>query len=212
MTTYHHGDLRAAVLHRVAEVVVADGPHAVRLRSVAQDLGVSHTAPRHHFGSLRGVFTALAVEGFTTLTQELQDVRLGGGGFLDAGVGYVAFATSHPAHFEVMFTPALCDPADPALGPAREAAFTELERSTGGGQPAGDVVALTAWSAAHGLATLLLSGNLEGARWEAVGATPADLARSTLARLFDPTRAAATAPDPTPWPGPGPTPSTRSTR
>ncbi|SDD48912.1 TetR/AcrR family transcriptional regulator [Auraticoccus monumenti] len=199
MATYHHGDLRAAVLRRVAEVVLEQGPSAVSLRSVASDLGVSHTAPRHHFGSLRGVFTALAAEGFTTLARDLAAVRLAGGSFLDAGVGYVAFATAHPAHFQVMFTPALCDPDDPALASARQASFAELERSARGGETSEDVVALTAWSAAHGLATLLLTGNLQDARWQAVGATPAELARSTLARLFDPA-------------GTDPTTSTRSPR
>lgn len=203
MTTYHHGDLRAAVLRRVAEVVVQEGPAAVSLRSVAADLGVSHTAPRHHFGSLRGVFTALAADGFSTLARALETVRRGGGGFLDAGVGYVAFATSHPAHFQVMFTPALCDPEDAALVRARQAAFAELELSAGEEREGDDVVALTAWSAAHGLATLVLTDNLQGARWAALGATPDELARTTLARLFAQTD------EPT---GTDPTTTTRSPR
>ena len=36
-------------------------------RSFARRAGVSHAAPAHHFGDRRGVFTAIATEGFGLL-------------------------------------------------------------------------------------------------------------------------------------------------
>src|SRR5690242_1296740 len=106
---YHHGDLRRAVLDRVVDVIIDEGTAEVSLRSLAADLGVSHTAPRHHFGSRQGIFTALAAEGYRLLAAELARAGESGGGLLDLGVAYVGFAVAHPAHFEVMFSPKLLD-------------------------------------------------------------------------------------------------------
>ena len=72
-TRYHHGDLRRAVLEQAAEVIGRDGIASLSLRSIADDLGVSHTAPMHHFGSREGVLNALAVEGFELLQQRPGD-------------------------------------------------------------------------------------------------------------------------------------------
>ncbi|WP_017585460.1 TetR-like C-terminal domain-containing protein [Nocardiopsis ganjiahuensis] len=164
---YHHGNLRAAVLARAAEVIEREGPYAFSLRSLAADLGVSHTAPRHHFGSREGVLNALATEGYTELANRLRANREAGGGFLESGVEYVRFAAEHPAHFQVMFAPSLLDEDDSELSAARAAAFGELtsgvESMAEEGRPvqdaAGGVVA--GWAIVHGIATLALTGNLD---------------------------------------------------
>lgn len=163
---YHHGDLPRAVLERAAVVIEADGPYAFSLRSLAADLGVSHTAPRHHFGDREGVLNALAAQGFRWLGERLRRTREDGGTFLDLGVAYVEFALAHRAHFEIMFAPTLLDENHPGLRAAREAAFDEL---TGGVQQivsdhrTDDAAAavIAGWSLVHGLATLALSGNLD---------------------------------------------------
>jgi len=190
-SSYHHGNLQAAVLERAAAVISAQGPYALSLRSLAADLGVSHTAPRHHFGSREGVLNALAAQGFSWLADRLGTVRDGGGGFLDLGVAYVEFAVEHPAHFQVMFTPTLLDETHPELRAARERAFAEL---TGGAdqvvaaQRADDVAAavIAGWSLAHGLATLALSGNLDsaGVRELLADQDLASITRRTAGMLF----------------------------
>lgn len=165
---YHHGNLRAAVLEKAAEVIAREGPHSFSLRSLALELGVSHTAPRHHFGSREGVLNALAAEGFRELAARLRANRESGGGFLEAGVEYVRFATGHPAHFDVMFTPSLLSGDDAELNAARTAAFDELragvESLAEEGREVGDEAAamVAGWSVVHGIATLSLTGNLEG--------------------------------------------------
>ncbi|WP_116246100.1 TetR/AcrR family transcriptional regulator [Nocardiopsis sp. FIRDI 009] len=164
---YHHGNLRAAVLERAAEVIEREGPYSFSLRSLAADLGVSHTAPRHHFGSREGVLNAIAVEGFQVLAERLRANRRAGGDFLEAGVEYVRFAVEHPAHFQVMFAPALLTEDDAELEAARSAAFAEL--TTGVDSVADDVLAaedrpsavVAGWSIVHGIATLALTGNLD---------------------------------------------------
>ena len=192
-TRYHHGDLRRAVLEQAAEVIGRDGIASLSLRSIADDLGVSHTAPMHHFGSREGVLNALAVEGF-----ELLEQRLGTAaplGFLEVGVAYVEFAVSHPGHFAVMYAPDVLDLEQPALAEARTRTFTAL-LSGASGRSADDAVnadnaaaaATAAWSLVHGLAILILSGSLDASGLRAavgdgdVGA----VARRAAAFLFVP--------------------------
>ncbi|MCP3014482.1 TetR/AcrR family transcriptional regulator [Nocardiopsis dassonvillei] len=165
---YHHGNLRAAVLEKAAEVIAREGPYSFSLRSLALELGVSHTAPRHHFGSREGVLNALATEGFRELAARLRANRESGGGFLEAGVEYVRFATGHPAHFDVMFAPSLLSDDDAELNAARTAAFDELRAGVDSlaqeGREVEDAAAamVAGWSVVHGIATLSLTGNLEG--------------------------------------------------
>ena len=164
---YHHGGLREATLARAAEVIATEGPYLFSLRSLAVDLGVSHTAPRHHFGSREGVLNALAAEGFTWLGQRLRAIRDEGGSFLDVGVGYVQFALDHPGHFHVMFAPRLLDENDADLNAARAGAFAELtggvDALASGGRVEDAAAAVVAgWSIVHGFATLALTGNLDG--------------------------------------------------
>lgn len=165
MPKYHHGDLRRAVLVRALEVVAAEGPASLSLRSVAADLGVSHTAPRHHFGSNTGLLTAIAAEGFGILRDRLAALRAAEAPFLELGVAYVEFAASHPAHFAVMFQPTLLDVDDPTYADASARAFAELRAGVdalAAQVPKADAAAAltAAWSLMHGLATLEVTGNL----------------------------------------------------
>src|SRR5215472_18015254 len=106
--TYHHGDLRAAILTEAARLVAERGADGVSLRELARGAGVSHAAPAHHFTDRRGLFTALAAQGFRLLTAALTDAR---GRFADAALAYVRFALEHPGHYRVMFDRALLDAA-----------------------------------------------------------------------------------------------------
>jgi AcrR family transcriptional regulator len=163
---YHHGDLRAAVLAAASEVIARDGVDQLSLRSIAVELGVSHTAPRHHFGSREGVFTALACEGYELLADALEDAAAGGD-FAAVGVAYVLFAVNHPGHFAVMYRPELFDAANTELQRAQQRTAAQLDagaRTHGGGSAEGIAVAsIAAWSLVHGMATLKLSGALDAA-------------------------------------------------
>ena len=191
--TYHHGDLRRAVLERAAEVIADEGPGLFSLRSLASDLGVSHAAPRHHFGSRQGVLTALAAEGHTLLAEQLRSERESGGGFADVGVAYVRFAVAHPSHFEVMFSPKLLDQSDAALSAARELTFAELRGGVRALESEGRVAdppaaVLAAWSIVHGIATLALSGSLDASelRGHVADDDLLEITRRSAALLFRP--------------------------
>ncbi|MGB8407169.1 MAG: TetR/AcrR family transcriptional regulator [Mycobacterium sp.] len=177
---YHHGDLKAVILRSAAELVAENGADGISLRELARAAGVSHAAPAHHFTDRRGLFTALAAEGFALLAEALRESRPD---FIDAARAYVRFAVEHPGHYRVMFDRSLFDAADPALGAAQDAASVELNAGIGTladtqARSDPDGAALAAWSLVHGYTMLLLNG--------AVGADvdPVDTAERIARILF----------------------------
>lgn len=157
--TYHHGDLRAAILTEAAHLVAELGADRVSLRELAREAGVSHAAPAHHFTDRRGLFTALAAQGFELLAASLAEARAR---FLDAALAYVRFAIEHPGHYRVMFDKSLVDPSNPELEAAQAAAGAELSRGVASlpdphaqADPAS--AELAAWSLVHGFSMLWLN-------------------------------------------------------
>jgi len=65
--SYHHGNLRKAVLNLAHEVLEAEGREALSLRDLARRLGVSHAAPAHHFVDRDGLLDALAARALSDL-------------------------------------------------------------------------------------------------------------------------------------------------
>src|SRR3954466_13379167 len=110
--TYHHGDLKAVILAKAATLVAERGAGGISLRELARAAGVSHAAPAHHFTDRRGLFTALAAQGWRLLAEALTDARPD---FLDAALAYVRFALDHPGHYAVMFDRSLLNPQDAEL-------------------------------------------------------------------------------------------------
>ncbi|WP_204801672.1 TetR/AcrR family transcriptional regulator [Mycobacterium riyadhense] len=157
--TYHHGDLRSVILTEAARLVAERGADQVSLRELARDAGVSHAAPAHHFTDRRGLFTALATQGYQLLAEALADARPQ---FADAALAYVRFAIEHPGHYQVMFNRSLLDGADAELTAAEAAAAAELARGVATlrdpnarADPA--YARLAAWSLVHGFSTLWLN-------------------------------------------------------
>ena len=164
---YHHGDVRAAVLVRgLARLEEADAA-ALSLRELARDVGVSAPALYRHFRDRDALLDALAGEGAAQLAarQRAASERAGGGeaGFTECGREYVRFALSAPHLFKLMF--ARLPP--PAQGTnSMGAAVSFLHDSIAGWLPPGatderrKVAAMYFWSLVHGLALLMLDGQL----------------------------------------------------
>ena len=156
--SYHHGDLRDALL-TAAEVELAErGVSAFSLRATAKRAGVSHAAPAHHFGNVTGLLRALSERGFRLLEAHMREKQGGGSEpferLVAAGLGYLAFAHAHPALFELMFGTAMAEDA----GPAKENdAFKVLVEAVGAVQGTGEVdwhAVAARWGLVHGLAHL----------------------------------------------------------
>lgn len=189
---YHHGDLRQAMLRAAGELLDEEGLAGFTLRACARRAGVSHGAPAHHFGDVRGLLTALAVESFEALHAEM--VRHEAAAAPDPfsqlmanGQAYVAYALSHRGRFQLMFQADRLDCAHPRLEEAGRATYGRLEAHVaavagvaGAGPDLRDEKALLAWVTVHGLSTLVLENRL----FEGDPATRAATARAVLSVLM----------------------------
>ncbi len=115
-STYHHGDLRAALIKAADEIISKGGIEAFSLRAAAQRAGVSPGAPAHHFGSAKGLLTEVALLAFARFDQYIQDVGHSGNVVEDVralSLAFITFALKHPGHFRLMFRNDLVDRSDP---------------------------------------------------------------------------------------------------
>ncbi|GHA23225.1 TetR family transcriptional regulator [Devosia pacifica] len=137
-----------------------NGPE-LSLRRVARLAGVSAAAPYRHFRTIDDLYGAVAAEGFlmlaTRLTAEGDDLAA-------LGRAYVRFALRNAALFRVMFGTRTARSCDPALRKAAGSAYDRLaeaaRRTCGAGAIDADAP-LSAWAQVHGLAMLLLDGQLD---------------------------------------------------
>ena len=166
---YHHGDLKAALLAAGIDILEAQGLDGLSLRAIAGRCGVSHSAPKNHFGSLRGLLTAIAAEGFRrhaqTMCEGLGETATRQQRLAAAMQGYADFAQANPALFQLMFSKQHCDFADPALLQAANASYAILaDISTGldwakAGLPDSQTrTQMMLWSLVHGYASLRKAG------------------------------------------------------
>lgn len=146
MTTYHHGDLRAAVLSAAWKLIQKEGVGGLSVREAARRAGVSHSAPYRHFADRDALLTALVAEGFELLMKALEN-RAG----RELGEAYVGFALEHPERFRLMFSGGRAR-ADLLAHFAKPFAHLGADAAAAGA---------AAWSLVHGLASLVLEGQLE---------------------------------------------------
>ncbi|MCA9676722.1 MAG: TetR/AcrR family transcriptional regulator [Myxococcales bacterium] len=161
--SYHHGNLREALIAATEAVIARDGAAAVTLREVARVAGVSHAAPYHHFRDKDALIAAVAERGFVELAEALEGARgrTPRTRLLASCDAYEAFARAHPARFAVMFGPVLASGRHPALAAAAERAFAALLAAAQAVSPGRAVdLALATWSLVHGHAKLALGGAL----------------------------------------------------
>lgn len=161
---YHHGDLRAALLHSARTILEEQGIAALGLRAITRHTGVSQTAAIPHFGNLTGLLSAVATIGYEELASTLTPL-------LDKGphaiaVAYVQFAMEHPGLFTLMFRKDVIDRKNPHLAAAlakTSAMLTQLVEDLNGQHPAHTRAGARAalWAKVHGLAVLAIDGLLE---------------------------------------------------
>ncbi|GAA3730754.1 TetR/AcrR family transcriptional regulator [Salinactinospora qingdaonensis] len=182
-STYRHGDLRNALLAAGTELAREGGPEAVVLREATRRVGVAPNAAYRHFADrdalLRAVCSA-AQSRLAVVIEEEQDTVVREGdpsavarALLRAvGTGYLRFAQTEPELFRTAF--AVPSDQESATSPERagNTGLTPLQllsQALDGLVEAGVLTAerrpgaeFLAWSAVHGLATLLVDGPLRG--------------------------------------------------
>jgi len=168
--SYHHGDLRAALLEAAEQELAERGLESFSLRGVAKRAGVSHAAPAHHFIDTNGLLTALATVGFERFveTQEAQQTRAKSdpvAQLVASGVGYVDFALQNSALFRLMFSSHRPSYENEQLRSAASRSFEKLveevnrvrdKKSDKDEDAMLDVTAT--WVTVHGIADLMIAG------------------------------------------------------
>lgn len=168
--TYHHGNLRPALLELAQRQLEALGPDKLSLRALAREAGVSQTAPYRHFADKGALLAALAGRGH----QALRDcTRLACDGceqaaerIVRAGLAYIHFAQQNPALYKLMFGPVIDDPlVYPELREAGRDSFDVILGIVQQGLAEGsftperaDLIAMSCWSMVHGIASLSIDG------------------------------------------------------
>ena len=166
---YHHGDLRAAAISLGLEKLASQDVPDLGLRAIARELGVSATALYRHFANKDALLDALAREGIRQLGRSQMAAAMAAGGgqaaFQATGVAYVEWAVANPALFALTFA---CRPG-PDLADAESddnEAFRQLQSGISSVlpqlAPGADraSAAMHAWSLVHGLANLILAGQI----------------------------------------------------
>lgn len=171
--TYHHGDLRQALVAAALRALEHQRAEDLSLRALGRELGVSPRAPYRHFETKEELLAAVAVEGFRAFG-ELLTPRVAAAGadpiarLRAIAEAYVVFAVERPAAFRVMYAPyATVKESAPDLLRARAEGHRATMDSIAEGQAAGILrggdpmqLALVLWSSMHGLAVLLTQGQL----------------------------------------------------
>jgi AcrR family transcriptional regulator len=159
--SYHHGDLRNALLDAARALLEEESLADLSLRAVARRAGVSHAAPYRHFPNHEALLVELAIEGFAELRGEIVAAAAPAGAESDRiakiGGAYMRFVAKRPALARLMFGPQLPHRDGFAeLGAAADSIGGEI-----GAALHDPALGLAVWAAVHGLAMLILENVID---------------------------------------------------
>jgi AcrR family transcriptional regulator len=163
--TYHHGDLRAALVRAAMELLEEGGASALSLRAVARRAGVSPAAPYRHYADREALVSAVAAVGYNELAERLAAAHPSPSTpdqLASVATAYVQFALDRPALFRIMFGEP-CDRDNDERVAATAAVSGYLGAIVERTFPQADDQALATaiWALVHGLAFLHLDGKLD---------------------------------------------------
>jgi AcrR family transcriptional regulator len=171
--SYHHGDLKNALIKAGADILSREGVSALSLRKVAQKAGVSHAAPYAHFTDKQALIAAISTEGYKQLYERIAQVAEEYRSdplrrFVEASWTYVQFALDEPDHFKVTFSGMIEKEQDyPAFVETAKQTFSLVVDIVAQCQQAGilrrgapDLTAVSVWALIHGFVTLLLENQI----------------------------------------------------
>lgn len=178
--SYHHGNLKSALISSAIKLIRKNGPYNLSLREVSSELGVSPSAAYHYFpdkeslvhGIGEYLFTELAVltekslEKFPGKSARATKLR-----FREIGRAYFNWARKEPNLFRLMFG-GFCS-IDREKSHIDDASFKILEKTLdelvaccvmpSNLRPFGEIMA---WSSVHGAVNLIIEGHLPESSFE----------------------------------------------
>src|SRR4030088_386106 len=151
--TYHHGDLRTALLRAAMELLEESGETALSLRAVARRAGVSPAAPYRHYADREALVSAVAAVGYRELAERLAVAHPSPSTpeqLASVAIAYVQFALERPALFRIMFGEP-CDRDNDERIAATAAVTLYLREIVGRAFPEADAEAMAnaTWALVH---------------------------------------------------------------
>lgn len=168
--TYHHGNLREALVDAGLALTRTGGASALVLRDVARAAAVSPSAAYRHFDDLDALRAAVATRIQERMADRMRAEQTDAAPvpararLRAVGLGYVAFAIQEPGWFDVAFSEIPAPGTGPLPAPlaslvdALDGLVAEGELPPGAREGA----EWPCWSAVHGFALLVLHGPLCG--------------------------------------------------
>ena len=98
---------RAQIISAARRIAEIEGWPSVTVRRLSDEISYSQPVLYAHFGSREGILSAVAIEGFHELGLALEKAKKrakGDGAVEGFASAYLAFASSSPALYEVMFS------------------------------------------------------------------------------------------------------------
>ncbi len=168
--SYHHGNLREALITAALALIAERGPAGFTFAEVARAAGVSAAAPYRHFRDRNALVAEIARQGFERFATLLEDAWNTAkpdpvAAIENCGRAYLAFARREPAAYAAMFEPGFPLEDDANLLRASDNAFNVVRRAAEaacadwrgkGSRPPPMMVALHIWALSHGIAALFV--------------------------------------------------------
>ncbi|MBV8095338.1 MAG: TetR/AcrR family transcriptional regulator [Acetobacteraceae bacterium] len=190
--TYHHGNLREALIEAALSFILERGPAGFAFAEIARAVGVSPAAPYRHFRDRNALIAEIARRGYERFAAELERAWNGGRpdpviAIENCGKAYLAFARREPASYAAMFQTGFPLEQEPALMLAADRAFAVIRAAANAAcdavrpgtiRPPPLMVALHIWALSHGIASLFVGGP-DGARRK-IPMSPEDLLEAGL--------------------------------
>ena len=171
--SYHHGDLKKALIETAIRMLKTLSPADISLREIARETGVSQAAPFRHFASKEDLLAAIMKEGFEIQSRYMSESAEKYRGdplerYYQCGLCYLRMGLKHPQHFKLMFNSEIIpDEKYPELKRAASGTFVILRNMITEVQAAGVFGpgdpyhrALNCWSVVHGFTSLYAEGRL----------------------------------------------------
>jgi AcrR family transcriptional regulator len=174
--SYHHGNLREALVHATLGLIEERGPLGFTLAEAARVAGVSAAAPYRHFRGRDELIEEVARRGFVMFADRLarawNDGRPSGlSSFMAMGRAYLDFARENPGYYAAMFESGVSIAGNAELAHASDRAMSVLVRAaerlseplSPDRRPPATMVANHVWALSHGVVELFGRGK-PGAR------------------------------------------------
>ena len=170
-SSYHHGNLRQALVEATVRLIEENGPQAFTLAEAARLAGVSAAAPYRHFTGRDELLEEVARQGFEEFADRLEAAYDDGRpraltAFLRMGQEYLTFAGDRRGFYIAMFESGISIAGNAGLSLASERARGVLVRAAGGlfdklpegRRPPPGMVADHIWALSHGVVELFGRG------------------------------------------------------